>query len=328
MVTDRNSQPYKVLITGALGSIGDATARILGGTGMEVAGFDSNSPDQNVRKKFTHFSVGDIRDMACLEPAVGRADAIVHLAARVHSIPRSELEVNETFSVNQHATEKLCENCEKRGKRLVFVSTVAVYGSKANGALDENSPVAPDSPYARSKVAAERAVLSIGGFVLRLPMSYGAKDRGNMLRMIRGIDKGYFVLPGRGTAKRTFVGRWNVARAIELAVRAGKEKSGAYLVTDDETITVGDLANMIARLLGVRRPSRVPRPVLAAAAMAGSAISMIARRSMPLEWASYVKLTRDLTFDGTKIRRELGYQPMKSLQEGLKEEIDWYRSGA
>jgi nucleoside-diphosphate-sugar epimerase len=200
---------------------------------------------------------------------------------------------------------------------------VAVYGEEIEGQINEETAISPQTPYAKSKLEAEHIVLSTGGVVLRLPMVYGANDRGNMAKMIKAIKNGRFVVPGRGDSLHTFAGRWNVARAVLCALSQEEARGRTFLVTDDENVKLGELCDIISDLCGRRRPLRVPWLLVAGAALLGSGLKKLTRRNLPIEWSSYAKLTRSLTFDGRKIRQELGYRPVKTLRDGLKEEVDW-----
>ena len=312
-----------VLITGIAGAIGQATAILLNGENHEIAGLDTAELPASLEEMVKTHELGSITDTALLERALGDADTVVHLAGWVHVVPRNEEENRKVFEINHKATREIARLCRESDKKLVFASTVAVYGDESSGRLSEESPTSPSTAYAQSKLLAEKHVLDAGGTVLRLPMVYGARDRGNMARMIKAIKKGWFVVPGKGAALRTFVGRWNVAEAVLYALRSSVSAGKIYLVTDNEDVRLWDLCNTIARLCGCRRPWRIPSVVVGAGALAGSAFEVVLRRNMPLSRPSYRKLTRDLAFDGSKIRNELGYKPIKTLEEGLKEEIDW-----
>jgi nucleoside-diphosphate-sugar epimerase len=317
--------PRRVLVTGALGSIGEAVVQTLAMSGDEVVGLDVREPCGD--RPFREFVRADVANTSAVEDALERVQAAIHLAAWVHRDVRSERDRADVFRFNQAPTEWLAARCAAMDKRLVFISTVAVHGENVVGTLTEEAPRRPDTAYAQSKDAGERAVLARGGIVLRLPMAYGAGDRGNMARMIRAVNGGWFVVPGMGEVRRTFVGRWNVAEAVRLALRADIG-SRVFLVTDDETTTLGAVVDLIADLAGKRRPRRVAKPVVAAAALVGSIVAALGGRSMPVSLAAYRKLTRDLAFDGTRIRSELGYRPVRTLREGLEEEVRWCLSSA
>lgn len=320
----RSTDGLRVLVTGALGAIGNAVSTTLVQSRMTVVGMDSSPNGLGGSSLFSKFIVADVRDREAVEAAVSEVDAVAHLAAWVHRVPHNKEEETAIYEVNQLATERICNICKQQSKRIVLASTVAVYGEDTMGEFNEGSPLCPETPYAKSKLEAEEAVIGAGGIVLRLPMVYGRNDRGNMYRMIHAISRGWFVVPGSGAAKRTFVGRWNVAQAFFLALTIVDPMNYLYLVTDDETVTVGEMADLIAKISGSRSPRKVPRFLLGFAAVGGTVLGAVMRHKMPLDYSMYKKLNRDLIFDGSRIRLELGYSPVRRLAEGLKEEIDWY----
>jgi UDP-glucose 4-epimerase len=317
------SKKTSVLITGIAGSIGQAVASRLVRDSHRVVGLDVAGLPSNMAGLVSTHNVGSIADNDFLDRALTEADAVVHLAGWVHAVPRNEQEKRKVFSLNHEATGEIARICEQSDKRLVFASTVAVYGDAAAGRLSEDSPARPSTAYGESKLLAERHVLDAGGTVLRLPMVYGAHDRGNMARMIRAIRKRRFVVPGEGKAPRTFAGRWNVAEAIACALENDEARGRTFLVTDDEDTTLAELCDLIAELAGCGRPLRVPSAIVAGAALTGSALKRLLKRGMPVDWSSYRKLARELSFDGSRIREVLGYRPAKSLRDGLEEEVSW-----
>lgn len=318
-----NKEKTTALVTGIAGSIGEAVATSLSKRGFLVHGYDLAKPPASLDGIVAKIHVGDITDRSALERAIDEVGSVVHLAGWVHAIPRSEQEKKKVFSINHEATRDIARICKQSDTRLVFASTVAVYGDAATGRLTEDTPTSPSNAYARSKLLAEEHVVDAGGTVLRLPMVYGARDRGNMARMIHAIRRGRFVVPGRGRALRTFVGRWNVAAAALCALESDKARGCTYLVTDDEDVTLAKLCDLIAELAGCRRPLHVPSAVVAAAALMGAGLKRLLRRNMPVDWSSYRKLIRDLSFDGHRIRDELGFKPAKTLRDGLQEEVSW-----
>jgi UDP-glucose 4-epimerase len=316
-------QGFPVLVTGAQGAIGNAVSCTLRTQGALVSGMDLVPLVESDSGLFHGYYVSDVREKRNLEKAISDVEVVIHLAAWVHRLPKTREDVSMLYDLNVGATKTICGLCEKAKKRVVFASTVAVYGEEVEGQLNEDSAISPRTPYAKSKLEAEHIVLSIGGVVLRLPMVYGAGDRGNMARMIMAIKKGFFVVPGRGDALHTFVGRWNVARAVLCVISKEAARGRTFLVTDDENIKLGELCDLISDLCGRSRALRVPSALVAGAALLGSGLKRLTLVSVPMEWSSYVKLTRNLTFDGSRIRQELGYRPAKTLRDGLKEEVDW-----
>ncbi|MGQ0627709.1 MAG: NAD-dependent epimerase/dehydratase family protein, partial [Phycisphaerales bacterium] len=169
-----------VCVTGGAGFIGGHTVDALLSLGANVTVIDdlSNSSPAHLmehmefepqRLRFVHAS---ILDPAALRHAVADAELVLHLAA-VGSVPRSIEEPARTFAVNADGTVCVVQACRRVGvRRVVFASSSSVYGSGA--AAGSNSPrqgppaqpeartesmaLAPMSPYAASKLAAEAVV--------------------------------------------------------------------------------------------------------------------------------------------------------------------------
>ena len=293
----------RVLVTGASGCLGRAAVRELTARGHCVRG----TARSGARGESAHeWVTGELAalDLAALSAG---CDAVVHLAALVHS-PAIKLE-SAYLDVNARLTSLLLAAARPAPGAFVLASTVGVYGVEEGDRLDEASPVAPKTPYARSKLAAEHAVLERGGTVLRLPVAYGPGDRGNVARLTRALARGRFVLPGAGSARRSLVSAENAARALADAVAAAV--GGVFLVTDDDDLTLAELVQTISDALGVAPPLRAPVAILDALAWLGSASATLGVPA-PLTRQALHKLTRTLTFDCTKSKRLLGYRPRPS----------------
>ncbi|HKR64515.1 MAG TPA: NAD-dependent epimerase/dehydratase family protein [Thermoanaerobaculia bacterium] len=157
----------KIVVTGALGHIGSRLIREL--PGHELVLLDDLSTQRFVslfnlpEHSRYRFHEIDVR-AAELEPFFTDADAVIHLAALTDaatSFDRAE----QVEEVNFGATVRVAEACAKAGAPLVFLSTTSVYGTQ-NEVVDEDcaeSELQPQSPYAVSKLRAERALAQIEG---------------------------------------------------------------------------------------------------------------------------------------------------------------------
>ena len=88
-----------------------------------------------------------------------RYDVVLHACGKAHVVPKTEEEKQAFYDVNYQGTVNLCSALEKAGvpKALVFISTVAVYGCEYGDMITEEHPLEGDSPYAESKIMAERS---------------------------------------------------------------------------------------------------------------------------------------------------------------------------
>jgi UDP-glucose 4-epimerase len=140
------------------------------------------------------------------------------------------------FDVNVGGTANLLRTLDKlpddRRPSLIYASTTLVYGSRLVGAVDENAEPSPESPYADSKVAAERLILAhattgrLGAVILRIFNVGGGVDGvcdTDPTRIIPALlrvaadDSKSATLVGNGTAIRDFVHVSDVARALRMA---------------------------------------------------------------------------------------------------------------
>jgi len=152
----------KVLLTGALGNIGEYTVRALLEEGHDVVAFDVESP--RARKVASQLDArarvvwGDITDPAALGAALTGVDAVVHLAAMIAADKAPDL----ARRVNVDATRNLIEQMEASptARRLVFASSQGVFGDVQDRKppLRVDTPFSPTNDYGRHKVACEQAI--------------------------------------------------------------------------------------------------------------------------------------------------------------------------
>src|ERR1700733_6622383 len=173
----------RVLLTGHNGYIGSVMLPVLRQVGHDVTGFDIGYydacrflPDEPPDV----FERQDIRDIT--EYDFENFDAVVHLAA-LSNDPIGNLRFDWTRSINFEATVRLAEAAKRAGvKRFLFSSSCIMYGTAEAAEVDETSPLAPLTEYARSKVEAEDALRAMAsdGFspvFIRNGTVYGVSPR-------------------------------------------------------------------------------------------------------------------------------------------------------
>ena len=154
----------RVLVTGGAGFIGSHLVDRLVDEGFSVRVLDNLSSGSltNIRAHVdsgkVEFVKGDIRNDKTVAECVRGVGAVVHLAALV-SVPYSVEHPDEAFEANVEGTVNLLvSSARSKVQRFVFASSCAVYGDPARLPVDEKVAVSPVSPYAESKVAAEKFV--------------------------------------------------------------------------------------------------------------------------------------------------------------------------
>ncbi|HEX6651290.1 MAG TPA: NAD-dependent epimerase/dehydratase family protein [Thermoleophilaceae bacterium] len=290
----------RVLVTGGLGFIGSRLVPRLLGEGYAVRCVDDLSAA--VAPGTGAAAAGRLAARG-VEVVSGRArpahvagmDAVVHLAA----LPgvRSQRSPSELRAVNVELAGRLARAAARSGARFVFTSSSSVYGNASVLPTPEDARFAPLNAYARSKVAAEAAVLAAGGDpVIVRPFSvYGPGQRRDMAfaRWIRALEAGE-PLPWHapaGTA-RDFTYVDDVADGIVAALRRGRA-GRAYNLSGRRPVS---LSEALAVLAGGREPVLREQPSSTAEAFVTHGC-------------------------GRRAAVELGYAPRVELAEGLRRQL-------
>jgi UDP-glucose 4-epimerase len=224
----------RFLITGAAGFLGAALANRLVRDGNVVRGLDDLSTGEptNLLPEI-HITRGDINDRPKLWTLLQDVDCVYHLAARV-SVPESVLYPREYNQVNVGGTVTLMEAMRDVGvRRVVFISSGAVYGEQETQPLLENAIPNPRSPYAVSKLSAEYYVRTIGllwgieTVVLRVFNTYGPGQHLPPVHapvipyfLRQSCHAGTIVMHGEGSQTRDYVYLDDVVNAMVAAASA------------------------------------------------------------------------------------------------------------
>ena len=240
-------------------------------------------------------------------------DIVLHACGKAHVVPRTEAEKQAFYDVNYTGTVHLCEALERVGvpRALVFISTVAVYGCDSGEMITENHPLNGDTPYAKSKIMAEkyltdwcaknRVVLGI----LRPSLLAGKNAPGNLGAMVKGIQKGYYMHIAGGKVKKSILMAEDIARIIPKLI----ERGGIYNVCDTYQPTFGEIAQSVAKQLGGKHVINIPYWMAFCMAKVGDLMGSRA----PINSLKLKKITESLTFDNAKARKELGWEPLDVL---------------
>jgi UDP-glucose 4-epimerase len=311
-----------VLVTGANGFIGRALCDVLAVSG------------RGVRKAVrTHradaadaVAVGDIGADTDWRTALEGVGCVVHLAARTHVLRETAADpLAEYRRINVAATERLARAAAERDVwRFVFLSSAKVHGdSSGSRPFTEEDTPRPEDDYGISKWEAEQALARVSAetglqvVVLRPPLVYGPGVKGNFLRLMRAVARGWPLPLGSIRNRRSLVFVGNLADSIIKALDAPQAVGRTYLVSDGEDVSTPDLVRGLARVLGVK-----PRLLSLPLAALGLAATLAGKR------AEFGRLTGSPQVDGSRIRRELDWQPRYSLTQGITETARWYRGGS
>ena len=287
----------KLLYTGASGFLGRNTLPQLSKQ-YEVTTLGPTERDM-IRCDFSH----ETPTLPC------RYDIVLHAAGKAHVVPKTAEEAQSFFDINYSGTRRLCKALEKSGlpKALIFISTVAVYGTERGEGLDETQPLLGGTPYAESKIQAEaylqewcqahQVVLTI----LRPSLLAGIDAPGNLGAMVRGIERGYYVNINHGNCRRSVFMASDIARLVPLVAYKG----GIYNVADSRQPSFGELSLLMARQLGKRPPLSIPLWIAKMLARIGD----IAGESSPFNTTKLLKMTESLTFSNRLLCETFHFTP-------------------
>jgi UDP-glucose 4-epimerase len=322
----------KVLITGAAGFLGSSlTTKLLEG-GIQPRVTLRDATQGTAPFQGAEVVVADIRDPKRLKEISAGCGAIVHLAAKAHAINDCGLE-QDYHAINVEGTRHVLDAAVASGaRRVVFASSVKVFGEETSGCIDERWPADPKTGYGRSKWRAEQLVAEYAerhGFSavsLRLPMVYGPTKRGNLYRMIEAIDKGRFPALPRLPTVRSLLHVKDFVQAVLLCLHAPRFQRPAYIVADSHPYCVTDLYDWLRAGLG-KSPARwqVPLWVLKGGARAGDLFQRVSGRQSLLSSDRLTKLIGGAWYSAAAMTDELGYQATHSFAEAVPELIDFYR---
>ena len=298
----------KILLTGATGFVGAVVARTFQARGHSVRaalraprnGLDGES-----------VVVGDVGPETDWRRSLEDVDVVVHLAARVHVMRDQADGAIEFRRVNTEGTLHLARAAAVAGaRRFIFVSSIKVNGEVTAGRpfRADNEPN-PGDAYARSKYAAERGLLEIGGIepvIIRPPLVHGPGAKGNLARFCRLAQSGWPVPFAGISNRRDFVGVKNLADLIERCVWHPAAAGQVFLASDGQALSTPELFRLIAEAL--ERPARMVKiPVALMRALAA-----------PLRFGAEIdRLTQSLELDITKTCELLDWEPAVSAAAGI-----------
>ena len=315
----------KVLVTGATGFVGGGLCPVLVDQANEVVAVSRKAlvadiPHHSVVNPF-QVAIRAIGPKTDWYEAVQGVNAVVHLAARVHVMRDAASNPLAAFrSVNTEGTLNLARQSADAGvKRFIFVSSIKVNGEGLDTPYTEFDLPAPHDAYAISKWEAEqglRAIESSTGMqvvILRPPLVYGPGVGANFLRLMRSVDQGWPMPFGRVDNRRSLLYLGNFTDAIRICLDHPAAAGKTFLVSDGEDVSSAELIRRLARAM--HRPARlIPLPP----AWLRAAGTLLGRG------AEVDRLLGSLCVDSSKIRRELGWRPPFSMDEGLRQTADNY----
>ncbi len=306
-----------LLVTGGLGFIGSNFIRLMLNRhddcrilNLDAHGFGSNIQnlaDYEDDRRYTFFQ-GDIADSSLVSGLVEKADLVVNFAAETH-VDRSISRPDSFLHSNVNGVFCLLEAIRDHNPsvRYVQISTDEVYGDILRGSSIEDSTLRPSSPYSASKAAGDVFVLAyartygLEAMITRCTNNYGPYQFPEKLipkTIIRAKEGLKIPIYGTGENVRDWIYVTDHCRAVEQVLNSGR-RGEIYNISAGEERTNLFIAKFILEMLGKSEDQ----------------IEFVEDR--PGHDARY-------SLDSSRIRKELGWRPERSFEEGLQTTVEWY----
>ena len=322
----------RLLLTGGTGFIGSRVALEARRRQIEVVvtGMVNTDAERSrvaeLGRAGVRIEEGALQETAFARKVVSGCDTIIHLAAAQHEsgVPDSYFE-----DVNIGGTRSLLAASRDAGvRRFVYGSTIGVYGSAANGTLDEASPPSPDNIYGRTKLAAERVVREEAGpvetCIVRISETYGPGDF-RLLKLFRAIDRGKFLMIGSGENRRQAMHVDDLVRALLIVAVHDAAAGETFVLPGEEVLTTRQMVDAIAGVLGRSVPRmRLPMWPFLSAAVVFETVFKPMRIDPPLHRRRLDFFRKTFVFSTDKARRLLGFTPEIPFASGARDTAEWY----
>ena len=330
----------RVLVTGAGGFLGFAVAEQLVARGEEVQGFSRGAhPKLETLGVAQHR--GDLADAAAVSKAMEGCDQVFHVAAR----PGAWGPYNAYHDANVRGTENVVAACRQHGvSDLIYTSTPSVVsgGTDLEG-VDESQPY-PSSfraHYPATKAIAEKFVREASDDALRTVclrphLVWGPGDTSLLPRLVSRARKGKLRRIG---AREKLIDTTYIDDAVQAHLLAADKLRGAdretvagkvYFISGGEPVGTWTMIDRMLEATG--QPPITRRISPGAARLAGAVCELVyglcrIQSEPPLTRWVVEELSTAHWFDISAARRDLGYDPAVSLDDGMKRLAAWWKSG-
>jgi len=309
------------LVTGGSGFIGTNLVTDLLKEGHQITIYDKQKsetyPDLCI--------VADVRDKEKLTRSMRGVDTVYHLAAE----HRDDVQpISLYYEVNVDGAENMVYALKENNvKRLIFTSTVAVYGL-SSGSPDEDSPIKPFNDYGKSKYKAETIFSkwvdsdhSHCLITVRPTVIFGEKNRGNVYNLLHQLASGKFIKVGKGINRKSMAYVFNLSSFLTTLL---KFESGQFIYNyaDKPDLCMNELIDVFYSTIGKNQKNNFQIPYIIGL-MGGycyDILSKITGKTYSISSIRIKKFCADTMINTDKLQKT-GFVPSYTLAEGLSRMI-------
>ena len=308
-----------ITLIGASGFVG---TRLLGLLSEDSQNFILRNIDKNQSHFFPNVTeIGDVRDVEVLKEKLHDTDVVVLLAAEHRD---DVTPVSLYYDVNVGGMRNVLQAMEYNGvKRIVFTSSVAVYGLNKQNPNEEH-PTDPFNHYGKSKWEAEQVLQewykthsdwNIN--ILRPTVIFGERNRGNVYNLLKQISSGKFLMVGKGNNKKSMAYVGNIVAFIKFLITNKTEGYNVYNYIDKPDFTMNDLVDLISKVLNKHIPStHFPYWLGMFGGKCFDLLAWVTGKKLSISSVRVKKFCATTEFDATKAHNS-GFKAPYTLSEGL-----------
>ncbi len=300
-----------VLVTGASGRMGRYIAKALIDKGYKVRSLVQNRDHILTLPAGTVPYLGDIGNPKTVNKACDGADAVIHLAGVVSEY---KFTTEEILKANVVGTRNVLDACKDNGvKKMIFSSSVDVYGRVRKERLSESSSPKPTDKYGYSKMLAEGVIKEEAGQVnctiFRLATAYGPGFEHSFFKVLRLIKQGKAYMVGTGENHLALIHVSDVARGFILALTERSASNMVFNLTDGGEYTQKYLFELTAQLLDAPKPTK----------QISSLVMNVMAKTRNIDSDELRFLTSNRIIDISLAKKELGFRPLMGIKDGARE---------
>ena len=307
----------KIIITGATGAFGGAMTRYFSLAGHDViaVGRRDNPPPELL--KYATYLKADIRNKFSLP----EADLIIHSAA----LSDDKAKMRDLYAPNVKGVENTLKASDKCAK-FIYISSSSVYLPELNLIPEERAGKQNNNilfDYGKSKLLGEEVLQNKfegdSCFILRPRAFYGAGDTQIVPRMLKLVKKGVFKKPGSMENSLSMTHYSNMAHGIECCINSNIKGIRTYNIADDQIYI---MVEVFRKIFSAAYKKTLPEKEIKIALLNVLAFLRIGGLTPLLVRA----ITQNMVLDISKIKEELQYKPVVTLDNSLAELSDWIES--
>lgn len=302
----------RILVTGSDGFVGVELVPSLRSSGFSIKGTQRSAPDMGDEQCY---QTGDIGADTAWQKVLSASDIVIHLANKAHDMsPSGSHGYDEFYRVNVLGTVNLAKQAVEAGvKRFIYLSSIKVNGDVTpNGAFTHSDTPSPVGYYAQSKLAAEQGLKEVckgtdtEWVIIRPPLVYGPKVKGNLEKLTHAIDKGWPLPLGSISNRRDMISLKNLIDLVRLCISHPNATGQTFLCSDNCPVSTPQLIEYMYEARDKKNKLfPMPGPLLSAAA------KLFGKSD------AYLRLASDMRIDIKHTQETLDWVPPFTLKESI-----------